>query len=216
MTMNYHSVPFYPKLMDKEIVIMKSDRSHSFASFNTWDDFYDYLLKIDKKERCFHETITEGLQKFRLDIDYNKRISDKEWKQSLNIISYAINVLFNTYHLVPNIKLMEAKGNFKRSAHIVITNYCFKSSKVCMFLCQRIINMIPNLQSTMIDTGVFSKTQFFRIQGCTKYQDYRPLLPYPSSKEELFEGLITHLVNTKYVDIPIYPIKIKWNNISGF
>ena len=117
--------------------------------------FYSWYKDIHVDQRTFSEVITEGPQKFRIDID--EKVGDVGL-----LYLRVLRILENMGLRYPKILVYD----IETSLHMVLTNYLFPSHMRC--------NAIADILSkeANIDLGVYKSVQHFRI-GCTKMGERR-------------------------------------------
>ena len=180
---------------DKCIVQKVTEESISYALFDSWKCFEIWYKSLSINERTFSEVITEGPQKFRLDIDCPK---DK-W-----VFLSKYDLLCPLYNLLKQIlghsvKLLiyesiDPEKN-KYSFHIVTKNIFLDSSTQCA----TIANIIKSrfAYKDLIDSSVYKSLQCFRLEGSRKpnSQRFKYIIGTNSISEYFLEGIISNIEN---------------------
>ena len=171
----------------------KGKLHHLFALFDSYLDFYTYMLQFPVEDRNFFEVVLGNLsQKPHFDID----ISGEDVDSNDNI-EYIGNILYQAV-IKSSIELLEelsvkinietdiliyiSHGENKRSYHIIINNKCHDGNEEAKAFYDAVINKINDMLKKdeylkyvkFIDRSVYSKKQQFRIMGCQKYGSNRP------------------------------------------
>lgn len=168
-----------------------------FALFDSYLDFYTYMLQFPIEDRNFFEVVLGNLpQKPHFDIDVGKKEVDDG-----DNIEYIGNILYQAV-IKSSIELLEelsvkinietdiliyiSHGENKRSYHIIINNKCHDGNEEAKAFYDAVINKINDMFKQneeyvkyikyirFIDRSVYSKKQQFRIMGCQKYGSNRP------------------------------------------
>lgn len=168
---------------------------HLFALFDSYLDFYLYMLKFPIEDRNFYEVILgDSPQKPHFDID----ISEKDVDQNDNI-EYIGNILYQAViqcsietleelsvkvNIKTDILIYSSHGSDKRSYHIIINNKCHDGNEEARAFYNTVVGKVSDILAIkyveylkyvkFIDRAVYSKKQQFRIMGCQKYGSHRP------------------------------------------
>lgn len=159
-----------------------------FALFDSYLDFYMYMLKFPIEDRNFYEVILGDLpQKPHFDIDIEKKDIDDESIEYIGnilyqaVIKYSIEVLEElsvTTNIETDILIYSSHGADKRSYHIIINNKCHDGNEEAKAFYDAVVNKITDTTNAkyikFIDRSVYSKKQQFRVMGCQKYGTQRP------------------------------------------
>jgi len=165
-----------------------------YTLFDSYLDFYTYMLKFPIEDRNFFEVILGDLpQKPHFDIDIDQKdvidgsIEDIGSILYQSVIQYSIEVLKDisvSINIETDILIYISHGKDKRSYHIIINNKCHDGNEEAKAFYQTVIDKITeafNINNKeyvkyikFIDNSVYSKKQQFRIMGCQKYSSNRP------------------------------------------
>jgi len=163
-----------------------------FALFDSYLDFYMYMLKFPVEDRNFFEVILGDLpQKPHFDIDLKEK--DIEGDNNIEhignilyqaVIQYSIETLKELsidVNIETDILIYSSHGIDKRSYHIVINNRCHDGNEEAKAFYETVVDKISKTIDDKyikyvkyIDRAVYSKKQQFRIMGCQKYGSNRP------------------------------------------
>lgn len=155
--------------------ILISREKEGVYQYNHGDvrSIFNFVNKLPTRARCLHETILGvRCQKMKLDIDV--MIDDFTKGNYEEIKDDIIRSVLKTYKAIgisldlnKNILLFDSSGNEKYSFHIVIHGFYLFTNNHAKELCSRIIENCK-CYGKYIDTGVYKKTQNFRLLGCHK------------------------------------------------
>lgn len=172
---------------------------HKFACFDSNLYFIRYLCRIeDKKEWNFYEVILgEQSQKPHFDIDIkepdpdnneppmildpninrnpsNTDIKDIILQETLDHMIDAIRNFIPQINLEKDLLLYTSNNPAKRSAHLIINNYCHRNNKEAKEFYNYVLKYVPKEYQRYVDPKVYSSSQQFRIFNNTKGDTYRP------------------------------------------
>jgi hypothetical protein len=149
-------------------VVMGSDRKYApdYAFFESWECFYIWYLNLRNDERTFHEVITEGPQKFRLDVDC---LSEKwNFESKYEVVYLLCSYIRKVLGLDTELIIYESvdPDRKKYSFHIVTKNIALESS----FQCRMVAEIIRSwfIKPEIIDLSIYKTFQCFRLEGSTK------------------------------------------------
>ena len=166
-----------------------------FTLFDSYLDFYIYMLKFPIEDRNFFEVILGNLpQKPHFDIDISKEDVDENDDIKLigNVLYQAViqcsiellEELSIKVNIETDILLYFSHGIEKRSYHIIINNRCHDGNDEAKAFYNTVVDKVrqmPSIKNTeylkyvkFIDPAVYSVKQQFRIMGCQKYGSNRP------------------------------------------
>ena len=173
---------------DFAIQISLRERGRSHARFTSFNSFYSWYKDIYINQRTFSEVITEGPQKFRIDID--EKVEDVEL-----LYNRVLRILEDMGLRGPKVLLYD----IETLLHVVLTNYLFPSHMDC--------NTIADILSEEIDIdrGVYKAVQHFRIEGCTKMgqRRWKRRMWEDVNLMNFHEGIISDRRGTKEVTLSI-------------
>ena len=180
---------------DKCVVQRVTEESISYTLFDSWKCFELWYRSLNDDERTFSEVITEGPQKFRLDIDCPK---DK-W-----VFLSKYDVLYPLCNLIKQLlghsiilliyESVDPEKN-KYSFHIVVQNVFFNSSIQCAMVANIIKSRFK--YSDLIDNKVYKSLQCFRLEGSRKpdSQRFKYILGTNNISKYFLEGIISNIEN---------------------
>lgn len=181
--------------------------NRSFSTFDDWNVFYDWYIKVNPSNRTFSEVILDVPQKFRIDVDAADvdknillRVVLDSFKKVLSIISDE-NAEIITYD-----SSSESKISFHFIAHGISSNSegCSEVARFVSYLCED--------YGKFIDISVYKKFQCFRLEGSSKMESprrYKNLLLLPEMKRvqgisnNFFKGLITDVRECQYISVDL-------------
>ena len=156
--------------------------------FASCDSFYSWYKDIHIDQRTFSEVITEGSQKFRIDMD--EKVEDVEL-----LYNKVLRILEDIGLRGPKVLVYD----IETSLHMVLANYLFPSHMHC--------NAIADILSKGIDIdkGVYKAVQHFRIEGCTKIgqRRWKRRMWEDVNMMNFHKGIISDRRGTKEVTLPI-------------
>ncbi len=170
---------------------------HLFALFDSYLDFYTYMLNFSVEDRNFYEVILGSLpQKPHFDIDISKEeidntddikyIGDILYQAVIQCSIETLKELSVKINIEKDILIYISHGDNKRSYHIIINNKCHDGNEEAKAFYNTVLSKVNDLftikypkylkyvNSKIIDRAVYSKKQQFRIMGCQKYGTNRP------------------------------------------
>jgi hypothetical protein len=192
---------FTESVLESKLVIsmMPYDDVHIYAVFDDYIDFFEYQKKFSVEQRYFHEVILgDRSQKGRFDIDITKDdLRDEETLDVLfrTIFDQLIDAIVKvfkedfkiTLSLERDILVFTSHGEEKRSCHVIIDNFFHLNNMEASNLYFRVIRFIPRVakelssnimirqsKSKLIDGGIYTGKQNFRIVGSQKRDSNRP------------------------------------------
>ena len=169
----------YDDLLKK--VIFRNEKTNKFIVFDARDDFLDYYRKMEDKH--LHEVII-GNQHFKLDIETEDLISEKDMDEFMNnLIDITIEVLESSYLDIDPIYIDRKDllvysscgptdlDKFKWSYHLVYFTKAMIDNREVAELTLRIVEQVKEqlheTKSKYIDIGVNKSIQNFRfINSC--------------------------------------------------
>lgn len=160
-----------------------------FALFDSYLDFYMYMLQFPIEDRNFYEVILGNFpQKPHFDIDISKeKIGENDNMENIGnilyqaVIQYSIETLEELsikINIENDILIYTSHGPEKKSYHIIINNRCHDGHQEARAFYDTVVSKISKVVNPeyikFIDSGVYSAKQQFRIMGCQKYGSGRP------------------------------------------
>jgi hypothetical protein len=189
-----------------------------YSCFNNFIEYALFYFKIPKLARSFYEIILgEYLQKPHFDIDVECSSEDRTHEKILNDL---INVLLE---MIPTLKIEkdiciytshsnvnysnpnnlgdipERERKIKRSYHVIVNGYCHANNREAKGFYYKVMEKLPKEYEKWIDRAVYSKTQQFRLLGCSKNGEER----FKTLSEEFyFNGiLVKHQIDSDDIDL---------------
>lgn len=159
------------------------------------DKFYVDYSRVHPSYRNYHEVITDGYQKFRLDID--ERIPDRRKRKLLKVVVD----LFSSFGVTG---VTPVVYDIITSYHVVVPDVMFESAGCCAMISNLVSDKFPDMD---IDLGVYKPVQMFRLEGSTKYLENR--WKYREGTRELSpvslfkSGLVGYTKGCKLVDTDV-------------
>jgi len=157
----------------------KKEGKMLFSYFKSYIEFGMYQLKFKPEKRCFYEIIFGQLpQKPHFDIDIDlktEQIDGEEVKD--NLIETIISILKDkeiNIEVSKDILIFTSHGEFKRSYHVIINNYCHLNNDEARSFYETIVNQMTTDYKKYVDNAVYSPKQQFRIIGSQKLNSGRP------------------------------------------
>ncbi|SHO33279.1 DNA helicase/primase [Cedratvirus A11] len=155
----------------------------------------DFATKTRRLPKNFHEVVM-GRQKPRFDFDKAK--SKEELDKAVEEVCLAVmklvplirpeNFIYFTSHRIGKVDLPD-----KYSAHLVINNYYYRNHTQTRELFNLVSKEISPESLAILDGGVYSSVQCFRILGNSKLGETRA-----KKYEKLFLGNQEYAFTTKY------------------
>ena len=160
-----------------------------FINFDCLDIFLKWYKQLPPEERTLNEVVTSDYRKLVLDIDITENLSDLFMYDFERHISNKIHETFETLNIgIPNILVYNISNYDKISLHFVVSNFIF-SAQTCLGLAT--ILSANSLWGKFVDTGVYKRIQFLRIEGSTKYQQGRWKILSESCTGKFKHGLLS-------------------------
>ncbi len=190
---------------------------------------FEYILSLQPRERNVFELCpTEWYRKIYFDIDIS---NDKlEYSQGEFIISALITAIKDSIYecLSDNSEsdteielpddicyITQSHTSIKKSYHIVVSDYAFKSHIEVKEFYKLVINKLPKTLTTdengklktIIDPKVYSSNQNFRLLYCTKPgREAYKIVPGVPKLDELDISYVKKLSNEQLENIPQYSL----------
>uniref|UniRef100_A0A6C0AED8 Uncharacterized protein n=1 Tax=viral metagenome TaxID=1070528 RepID=A0A6C0AED8_9ZZZZ len=193
---NYDKALLSREKPEKSTLIISTDvhDSRKYAKFNSIFDFIDFSTNHTKEDyKCFYETIPGNLpQKIYFDLDIYLEGSNKKDKKRYTIeeAKDAIYLLQDKIiELEPCVKSKDifvfcSHGENKRSYHVVVDNWCLPDCINNKYFFKAIMKIFPEKYKDMLDPGVYSSMQQFRIYGNHKWKSDRKKILDPDCQWE--------------------------------
>jgi hypothetical protein len=170
-----------PKFREREtpktFIVWTFASPKMFHAFKSMKSFYRYMLSLEPKKRNFCETIREGPQKPRFDLDIKPEDLPlmRTPEDVINELCYAITrlceeITTNNIYIFSSI----APNGEKYSYHVVVDNWRHNNSFEAKCFYDRVIAEMPRDMADFVDHSVYKSVQQFRMLGNTKVDDYRP------------------------------------------
>lgn len=212
----------------KKFIIKDNNCGHLFASFNSREEFFNYMYFKNEQDRNYFEVFTEFQpRKIYFDIDIPK---DKILTH-LNIDIYILTMIEKIYEACCKIigvysqkldrekfLIFSSSNNFKKSFHIVIDGFYIESNNHCKEIFNQIFTIIDPEYSKYIDNCVYKSLQQFRLlysqKPCSEPENRRPKIVYDENisnkytKLEMFhKSCVTNIdncikLNVMYIEKP--------------
>lgn len=172
--------------------------------------FEIWYKQLPYDKRTCHEVILTDRRKFILDIDHS---NDEYYFYMYDFkrhITSRIMYVFNELDLCkPHIFFYSMCKDEIISYHVVVTNMTF-SAQTCLGLCLLICH--EQIWNDLVDKSVYKRTQHIRLEGSTKYNQYRWKtligLDTPSISKYFQQSILSNINNVKHSDINITCSKI--------
>lgn len=182
-------------------VVQQKKTNIEFYIYNSVKEFYNMYINLHPIERNFSEVIPSGKQKFRLDID--GILNHRELKKLIKII-HKIFIKIKP-DLITESQIIVY--DIKTSYHIVVSGVAFESPGCCSMvsnlIMEKVNEKIPRIVP-FIDMDTYKSLQMLRLEGSTKYLNYRwkYVLGYDkiSTLKSFKKGLISYTKNCITVD----------------
>jgi hypothetical protein len=171
------------ELCNTPVPLSEQVPSYTGLEPHTIPSLVQYLFEEGWGERHFHEFIPEhSLQKLRFDLDIDEKLVQNEADRHTSA-GFWIRVIFQMSEYLlrpyspgynPRWVICCSNGPTKTSYHIILSNYYFSNSHVCMELTRLIKGAVHNdLFRQMLDEGVCKPNSCFRILNCSKVNSTR-------------------------------------------
>lgn len=205
-----------------------------YAFFESYLEFYQYMLKFEPTERSFFEIIFGELpQKPHFDIDISQdKITEYYPSENIDTVSELLREavilgciqvaadLHVTIDIERDILIYSSHGANKRSWHILITNKCHDSNKEAKAFYDAVMTKVTVLtrgkyiKETFIDAAVYSPRQQFRMIGSQKLGSGRPKI---FCEEFILSGIkYRHIYNEDVSDPQMKKLVVIYESLIGF
>lgn len=144
--------------------------SRSFIGFDSLDDFEPWYTGLRPSMRTLNEVIRSEVRKLVLDIDDPRDDRLLMYDFERHITSRIHDVFFELDIGIPEVLVYSMCSDYKISYHAVVSNFMF-SAQSCFGLCALISSGQP--WECCVDTGVYKKVQFIRLEMSTKFGEKR-------------------------------------------
>ena len=172
----------------KDKIIIQSNRDQKYHLFNNKTEFQSFIFNLDDKERTFNEIILDDIQKFKVDLDYDKLEEGNDEITEDNLLKFIDIIIKEFYKLLKNKKVINNKlqpkyyifdstTDNKFSYHIVFDVY-FNNSMQTKKIAYELLDILkkkikkhnlPKLIIKTFDTSVYKSIQSFRLPMNYKY-----------------------------------------------
>lgn len=183
---------------DRPFRTQEGEPGRIYAFFDSYVEFYEYMQRFDRSERAFYEVIFGELpQKPHFDIDIDRDVlslafpaDDIDTTAEILrecVIGGCFEVLREhgvILDLTRDLLLYSSHGPNKRSYHIVLNNKCHDGNKEAKVFYDAVMEKVHGYTQgkyrglNLIDKGVYSPRQQFRLVGCQKWNSGRPKVFY--------------------------------------
>lgn len=170
----------------KPFLTKRGTQGRLFSLFDSYLEFYQYMKKIESKDRCFYELIFGELpQKPHFDIDIDHEDAEKQYPDEnvvqlgeslIELIIFSCIEVLKEYDVEISIEkdilLYTTHSNHKQSYHLIINNKCHDGNREAQEFCKLVVQKISTITNgkyvEFIDKKVYSPRQQFRIIGNQK------------------------------------------------
>jgi len=143
-----------------------------FTAFRDYLSYAKYTTGVSRTMMCFYELISSSRpQKPRFDIDVSDQSIDFDLLIE-HVIQGIITVMSNLnmdFNLTKNLLMYDSSSKEKKSRHIVIGGYYHQNNGEAKRFYDLVLNEIPEEFRSVVDSGVYSTRQQFRILGNHKF-----------------------------------------------
>lgn len=203
-----------------------------YAYFDSYLEFFEYMMKFRPEERAFYEIVFGELpQKPHFDID----IAYAEFTQLCpgenieataafikdTVIAGCQQVLAErliALDMSRDVLLYSSHGPQKQSYHIILNNYCHDGNKEAKAFYDEVVKRVSTFTGgkylKFIDPGVYSPRQQFRLVGCQKQNSGRPKIFYERYSYNQTE--YTHTYSDDVTDMAMKKLTIVYESMLGF
>lgn len=151
------------------IVCWERPNRRLYGYFRNHIEFAMYSKDFPAKEKSFHEVIMGG-QKPHFDFDNAQSLESLQ-----EAIEEVAQVLIELLPIVPEqILLFTSHGHGKISAHLVVDGVFHRNNVQSREFFRRVLEKVSENTRSILDHGVYSSCQNFRILGSTKMGQMRP------------------------------------------
>jgi len=171
-------------------IIIQNNNDMKYHLFNNKEEFKKFIYNLSDEDRTYNEVIFDNIQKFRIDLDYDKVANNNEEILEKNMLEFIEIIIKRTYKLLKNKddKLKKIKKKYyifdssienKLSYHIVFDFYFNNAMQHRLFgmelygIIKKIIEKNSELSKTIIstfDTAIYKNgINFFRLPFNQKY-----------------------------------------------
>ena len=168
------------ELRDK--IIIQNNKTLKYYVFNDKEEFKNYIYNLEEDERVYNEIILDNIQKFRIDLDYDKIINNNE-EISYNDMNNFVEIIVKEFNKLlkkkkciknnnyPKYYIFDSSIDEKYSYHIIFDFY-LANSKQCYLLAYELLdklknkikkNKLPKILINTFDTSVYKSIQSFRL-----------------------------------------------------
>ncbi len=212
------------------------DGSYFYSEFDELGDFTNYVNRMEKWSA--HEVILDGKQKPHFDLDITRDTYDKSIDKAIDIIPH--NILNNlTENIIIVLKRLNIEISFndiiifdssdehKYSYHMIINNYYHNNNLEAREFFNLVIKQMDPTYIEYLDSGVYKRTQNFRMPGSYKVSNGKYIRKKRYSElnkiqnitvlDELKIGLINifNFTNMTYIPI-VLPVNVEHEIITDF
>lgn len=145
------------------LIICWERANRQYARFDGVNEFANLMIRKTSSDRTFHEVII-GNQKPHFDIDGAENM--EQFSRAVDEIITAILDLLK----IPlgRILLLTSHGPDKISGHLVVDRFCHSDHQQAKAFFNLVKNQVSEETVKILDVGVYSSVQNFRIAGCQK------------------------------------------------
>lgn len=192
------------------IIQVELKKYRVYIPFLFLHEFEMWYKQLPYDKRTCHEVILTDRRKFILDIDHSNNESDIYMYDFERHITSRIMYVFNELDLCkPHILFYSMCKNDIISYHVVVTNMTF-CAQTCLGLC--LLISYGQIWSDLVDKSVYKTIQHIRLEGSTKYNQYRwktlSGLDTPLISRYFTQGILSNIKDVKHSNINIICHKI--------
>lgn len=203
-----------------------------YAYFDSYLEFFEYMMKFEPSDRAFYEIIFGELpQKPHFDVDiayaeFLKLYPGEDFDSTAafikdTVIAGCMQVLAErsiTIDMSRDVLLYSSHGPQKQSFHIVLNNHCHDGNEEARAFYDEVVKKISILTNgkylKFIDSGVYSPRQQFRLVGCQKVLSGRPKIFYERFTYNQTE--YTHTYSDDVTEITMKKLTIMYESLVSF
>uniref|UniRef100_A0A6C0BNG4 Uncharacterized protein n=1 Tax=viral metagenome TaxID=1070528 RepID=A0A6C0BNG4_9ZZZZ len=147
-----------------------------FTAFKDYLSYAKYTTGVARTMMCFYELISSSRpQKPRFDIDVSDQSIDFDSliEHVIEAISQVMKDLNLEFNLTRNLLMYDSSSKDKMSRHIVIGGYYHQNNDEAKRFYDLVLEKMPEEFRSVVDSGVYSSRQQFRILGNHKFRSGR-------------------------------------------
>ena len=196
-------------IVNKKFVVNVEKENRFFLNFESIDEFEAWYVLLPPKDRTINEVVLCDRRKLIIDIDENEASCCLDmFDFERHVVSRIRDVFAMLGVGTPKVIMYRMANELnetsqdKLSYHAIVSNFTF-TARTCMGLCMIISS--NQVWDGCVDTGIYKSVQCVRMEGSTKFGEYR----WKKKCSDAFfrQGILSCTEGTEEADIVCNPVR---------